>query len=153
MNTLTLFSPILKWFLRDKSLSNPDQGHQSSGSGSTSTDAGILVSDERAMRISTVWACTNIIVNSIASLPINFYREKEGGKKPVDSTHPMRMLFERRPNAIMKPRAFRKAILTQLCLWSNSYSEIKRTRSGTPVSVYPLRPGRTTPVILDGKLT
>lgn len=148
---MNLFSPILRLF-GIGALSNKDKGAQYGGSSTIATDAGISVTDERAMQVSAVWACVQLIANSVASLPLNFYRKDENGRKELER-HYLTDIFHRSPNAHMKPRDFRLAMTTQMALWNNAYAEI--VFSGErPVALLPLRPGRMTPVITEnGELT
>jgi len=147
---MNLFSRALAFF-HSGSISNNDTGAQA-GLISNSTDAGISVSDERAMQLSAVWACVQYITNSVCSLPLNFYRKTDDGGREEIIDGPLNALFHISPNQWMKPRDFRKAMTMQLCFWSNAYAEI--TWSGKrPVAIMPLRPGRMTPVInADGSL-
>jgi len=131
-------------------ISNPDKGKQTGTSGGIGTDSGISVSDERAMKVSAVWACVQYITNSVCSLPLNFYETTADGRKEV-GRHYLTDLFHVSPNALMKPRDFRKAMTMQLCMWSNAYAEIF-WNGDRPVSIVPLRPGRMTPVLSDGEL-
>lgn len=146
---MNLFSPFLRWFGAG-GLSNPDQGAQYASSGSINTDAGISVSDERALQVSSVWACVQYITNSVCSLPIGVYRKTPSGREEVLG-HYLNTLLHDRPNAMMKPRDFRKAMTLQLVIWSNAYAEIFWV-GNRPVSIVPLRPGRTTPVLSGGEL-
>jgi len=148
---MNLFSPIMALFGKG-SLSNNEKGYQVASTQTNATDAGISVSDERAMQLSSVWACVQLISNSVASLPLNFYRKTEKGREEL-TNHPLNDLFHKRPNAWMKPRDFRLAMTAQLAIWNNAYAEI--VYSGErPVALMPLRAGRTTPHLSDdGVLT
>ena len=148
---MTLFSQILRLF-GIGGLSNSDTGQQVGTVGSTSTDAGISVNDERALKVSAVWACVQYITNSVCSLPIGFYEQTEEGRNEL-TNHALNDLFHSSPNQWMKPRDFRKAMTLQLVLWSNAYAEIV-WNGDRPVALLPLRPGRMTPFISkDGLLT
>ena len=147
---MSIFGNIIA-ALRGGNITNPDEGKQIGAAGGISTDAGISVTDERAMSLSAVWACTNYIVNSVCSLPLDFYEKTPAGRKPVADNHYLNYLFNRSPNAMMKPRDFRKAMTTQLVLWSNAYAEIFYN-GDRPVAIIPLRPNRMTPYISDGEL-
>lgn len=141
----------LRWFSIG-GISNQDKGQQTGNTGGAATNTGISVTDERAMQVSAVWACVQYITNSVCSLPLGFYEHKDGGRR-VLKNHPLNDLFHMSPNALMKPRDFRKAMTAQMCLWSNAYAEI--THIGErPVALTPLRPGRMTPYVNeDGSLT
>jgi HK97 family phage portal protein len=149
---MNLFNPILRLF-GIGSLSNPDKGYQVGAVQKTSTASGIAVSDERALKISGVWACTQLISNSAAGMPLLVFRETENGREPLKSRHFLTDLLHKRPNNWMKPRDFRLAMTAQMALWNNAYAEI--VYSGErPVALIPLRPGRMTPFITnDGELT
>jgi len=147
---MNLFSRALAWFGKGAT-SNNETGAQHGSSGSISTDAGISVNDERALQVSSVWACVQYITNSVASLPINFYEKTEDGRKELDR-HYLKDLFHVSPNALMKPRDLRKALTLQLCIWSNAYAEIFWS-GDRPIALVPLRPGRMTPYLNNGELT
>ena len=148
---MNLFSPILRWFGLG-AVSNPDKGDQTGTSGGAGTDAGISVTDERALKVSPVWRCVELITNSVALLPIEFYEKDKSGRKELER-HYLTDLFHVRPNRWMKPRDFRKAMTMQMVMWSNAYAEIVWSGS-RPVALMPLRPGRMTPFITDdGQLT
>lgn len=134
-------------------VSNPDEGYQLGAIEKTYTESGIAVTDERALKVSAVWACTQLIANSVAGLPLKVFREEEEGRKPLKSRHFVTDLLHYRPNAWMKPRDFRLAMTVQAALWSNAYAEIVRSGDRI-VALIPLRPGRMTPFITDdGELT
>lgn len=134
-------------------ISNPDEGYQLGAIEKTYTSSGISVTDERALKVSAVWACTQLIANSVAGLPLNVYRAREGGREPLKSRHYLTDLLHIRPNSMMKPRDFRLAMTVQMALWNNAYAE-KIYQGDRVVALNPLRPGRMTPFITrDGELT
>ncbi len=134
-------------------ISNPDHGYQLGALEKTYTDSGISVTDERALKVSAVWACVQLISNSVAGLPLNIFREREDGREPLRSKHYLTDLFHIQPNAMMKPRDFRLAMTAQMALWNNAYAE-KVYSGGRVIALMPLRPGRMTPFITnDGNLT
>ena len=134
-------------------VSNPDHGYQLGAIERTYTESGIAVTDERALKVSAVWACCQLISNSVAGLPINVFRETESGREPLKSKHFLTDLLHYRPNSWMKPRDFRLAMTVQMALWNNAYAEIIWS-GDRPVALIPLRPGRMTPYIDEnGNLT
>lgn len=130
-------------------LNSPDKGPQTNNI-STATDAGISVSDERALQLSSVWDCVQKIVNAVSSLPLVFYDVDGKDLKEIEGNHYLKDLLIGRPNPYMKSRDFRKAITCQLCLWQNAYARIEwNTAKTKPLALYPLKPGRMTPFITD----
>lgn len=149
---MNLFSPILRLFGMG-GISNTDKGAQYASTADRSTQSGIDISDERALRVSAVWACVQIITNSVASLPIRFYADVDAGREEITGRHYLKDLFHRSPNQLMKPRDLRLALTTQMALWNNAYALI--TWSGNrPTALTPLKPGRVQPFINnDGDVT
>lgn len=143
---MNIVSNILRW-IGLGGVSNSDTGDQVGSGGSIATDAGINVTDERALQVSSVWACVQYITNSVCSLPIGFYTKEKEGRKELED-HYLNDLFHVSPNSLMKPRDLRKALTMQLCLWQNAYAEIVWNSAGTrPIAIIPLRPGRMIPHI------
>lgn len=136
-------------------LSNPDVGFQVGSTEKIHTSAGISVKDERALGVSAVWACVQLIANSVASLPLGVYQRTEDGRRELgaEDRQPLVDLLHKSPNAQMKPRDFRLAMTTQMALWNNAYAEIVRS-TRRPTALMPLRPGRMSPFLdPDGTLT
>lgn len=123
-------------------MSNPEEGQQATGPGTYNTQSGITVTDEDAMKISAVWACVQIITDSVAGLPLTWYRTKDGERKPLEEFHPIARFWRNRPNIYMKQRDFRRSLTLQLALWNNAYAKIDYGTSGDVISMTPLHPGR-----------
>lgn len=98
--------------------------------GGTQTLAGENVSSTNAPKVSAVFACVNLISNTIASLPFNLYRETEQGT--ILQGGFLNDLVSRRPNESYNSFNFRKAMLTQLLLRGNAY--VLPMRSGANLS-------------------
>ena len=149
---MSIFTPIWRLFGLG-GLSNPDQGYQTGATNKITTEAGINVNDERALKISAVWACVQLISNSVAGLPLTVFRESESGREKLKSRHYLTDILHGKPNAWMKPRDFRLAMTAQMALWNNAYAE-KRFSGDRLVALMPLRPGRMAPYITEeGDLT
>lgn len=149
---MNLFSPLLKLFNKG-TLSNPDRGYQNGAVERTSTSSGVDVTDERALKLSVVWACVQLIANAVASTPVRFFKKTDDGRDEITQKHPLVDLFHKSPNSLMKPRDFRLAMTVQMALWNNAYAEIIYS-GNRPVALMPLRPGRMAPFIdKDGVLT
>lgn len=90
----------------------------------------------RAMKLSAVNACVEIISNSISKLPV--FAMNSNTKEHI--SHPFTDLLKVRPNEAMNPQVFRKLIETHRLLWGNAYILIIRDRNGRPVELLPLPP-------------
>lgn len=149
---MTFFTSISRFFGKAP-VSNPDEGYQLGGIEKHSTQAGINVTDEASLRISAVWACVQLISNSVAGLPLLIFRETEEGREALKSKHYLTDILHKRPNQWMKPRDFRMAMTAQMALCNNAYAE-KVFSGDRLVALVPLRVGRMDPFIMnDGSLT
>ena len=95
-------------------LSNPDHGYQLGAIEKTSTESGISVTDERALKVSAVWACVQLIATSVAGMPVSVFRDKEDGREPLKSRHYLTDILHIKPNQYMKPRDFRIAMTVRI---------------------------------------
>ena len=120
-------------------LTNPDKGTQQSGPASSRSDADVIVTDERAMMVSTVFACVRLLVQTGSTLPLGFYTRVPEGREELDSYHYLCQLLKYQPNNLMTAKEFRQAMWTQRVLWGNGYARI-RWSAGRPVSLMPLKP-------------
>ena len=124
-------------------LNNPDKGAQQSGPFSRSSDAEITITDERAMMVSTVFACVRLLVQTGSTLPMGFYRRTEDGREKVEESHYLCQLLKYQPNNFQTAKEFRSAMWTQRVLWGNGYAKI-RWIGNRPVSLVPLKPEHMT---------
>ena len=120
-------------------LQNPDQGTQASGPQNTRSDANISVTDERAMMVSTVFACVRLLVQTGSTLPLGFYSRTSDGRVSLAESHQLCQLLKYQPNNLMTAKEFRQAMWTQRVLWGNGYARIKWVGK-RPVSLMPLKP-------------
>ena len=120
-------------------LQNPDIGVQQSGPPGGRSDANVVVTDERAMMVSTVFACVRLLVQSGSTLPLGFYTRSPDGRERLDSSHYLYQLLKYSPNNFMTAKEFRQAMWTQRVLWGNGYAKIK-WMGDRPVSLTPLKP-------------
>ena len=81
-------------------------------------------SSQKAMRISTAFACTNIISNAVALLPIKVKKNVDG--KMVDIEHPLKKLLNLTPNQKYNHFDLFKLLIESLILNGNGYLYIER---------------------------
>jgi len=101
---------------------------------------------DRALQLSTVWACVKLKSNAISTLPLFIYERTEvNGRdsRRVAREHPLYRLLHDSPNADMTARDFWNSIQVRLDTWGNAY--VLKTFSGARiVSLDPLDPGLMT---------
>jgi HK97 family phage portal protein len=80
---------------------------------------------DRALQLSTVWACVKLISNQIAVMPLFVYERTEtGGRETrrIAREHPLYALLHDSPNADQTAFEFRRLVSWRLCLWGNFYA-------------------------------
>lgn len=100
------------------------------------------MSADKAMQLSTVFACVRLISETVGTLPCVLYeRERGQGKRPVPDVSLYRLLHDS-PSADFTAVEYFERMAADLCLWGNHYSEIYRGgRGGNEiVALYGLDP-------------
>ena len=94
-----------------------------------STSSGEPVSLERAVGLTAIWACVNLIAGSIASMPLILYRRvDEERERAVE--HPLFDVLKIRPNPVQSVVVFWEAMVTALLLRGNAYAMLTRDDDG-----------------------
>lgn len=109
--------------------------------------AGISVTPETAMRVSTVYACVQRLSGSIASLPFEIYERADGGAKPAPD-HPYWWILNEQANPDMTASTAWKLLISGQLFYGDGFAELLRSnyRSGHVTGWRPLHPLRVTPV-------
>lgn len=89
------------------------------------SNAGVNVNEYNAMQVSAVYACVQVLAETIASLPLPLYRRLERGKEKA-TYHPLYFLFHDMPNPDMTSFTFRETLMSHLLLWGNAYAQVIR---------------------------
>lgn len=103
-----------------------------------STDSGIVVTGEGALRSNTVYACINLIANTMAMLGFDVYRERKSGGKDVATDHSLHPLLKWEPNRHQTSFEFVHQEIFQHELYGNAYSYVMRNRSRGVIRIDPL---------------
>jgi len=114
------------------------------------TQSGVLVNETLALNLSAVYACTQVLAQTVGSLPLHVYQRTADGKSRA-TNHPLYRLLHDAPNPEMTSMSWRQAIMLHLCMWGNHYSEIER-RNGEPVALWPITPWRVALKRVNGQL-
>lgn len=123
-------SAIIRWLRLDDAAG----WHAHFGSPSA---AGEHVTAELALRLSAVMACTRLVSQTVATLPLGLYeRLPEGGRRLAEG-HSASRLISARPNADMTGVVFWEGMVATALLCGNAFAEKKRS-AGRVVSLVPL---------------
>ena len=115
------------------------------------TYSGQIITPERSLGFSGLFACVDLISDKVAGLPLYLYKRvgKEGREKA--KKHPVFKLVVSKPNPEDTPFDFKKRMVTHLCMNSNTYIEYLTNNRNDPVEMWILDPWRTNVRREDGK--
>jgi HK97 family phage portal protein len=130
---------------------SPDSDYWYHGLGQRS-GAGPEVSPGTAVRLAAVFACTHVVSETMASLPIGIYRERKSGGRDVAKDHPAMELFLT-PNPWQTSMEFFEMMQGHLELRGNAYA-LKVPGNGRAIDqLIPLHPDRVRVYLLpDNRL-
>ncbi|HID7796933.1 TPA: phage portal protein [Proteus mirabilis] len=128
-------SALLNWLGVPISLTSGEFRQEWSGTSSS----GKVVTADKAMQLSAVWACVRLLSESISTLPIKIYKSESDGSRSLAKDHPIYRLLCKQPNFEMTPSRFMLMVVASLCLRGNSFIEKKYIGSKL-VALEPLLP-------------
>lgn len=84
----------------------------------------------KAMLLSTVYRCVDVISDSVAQLPLEPYYIDSEGYKTKFVQHPTYYLLSKEPNKLMSRFTFIKTLIVSVLLKGNGYAYIERDSKG-----------------------
>lgn len=103
------------------------------------SSSGKVVSADKAIRLSAVWACVRLLSESVSTLPLKIYERQDDGSRKLALNHPAYQVLCRRPNMEMTPSRFMLMLVASICLRGNAFIE-KKFIGSKLVSLVPLLP-------------
>jgi HK97 family phage portal protein len=92
-----------------------------------------------AENLSAVFACVQVISETVATLPLLVYRRTGDGVRTASADHPVARLF-REPNTLQTPPEFLEMVTAHCLLRGNAYAEIVFNNGGSPAELIPMHP-------------
>ena len=92
--------------------------------------------NNKAMLLSAVYRCVEVISDSIAQLPCEPYRIDSDGCKIKFTKHPTYNLLNREPDQNMSKFTFMKTMVVSMLLTGNAYALIERDERGNAKALY-----------------
>jgi HK97 family phage portal protein len=111
------------------------------GGGDNRSSSGITITVDRAMQVSAVFRCVNILANAMASMPLKLYMRTPDGKE-IASDEPLYRVLHDRPNKWQTSVEWRAMMESHRCLRGNAYSLIVSGPGGFASELIPLHPDR-----------
>lgn len=111
----------------------------------------------KAMKLSTVYRCINLISDSIASLPLIPYTYKDksgniGNWKYINYDDTYYNLLNIQPNGLMSSNTFKKLLVVNMLLKGNGYVLIDRDKLGRVLNLILLNSDYIEPKIINNDL-
>ncbi|GAM97567.1 phage portal protein [alpha proteobacterium U9-1i] len=106
------------------------------------------VTSDTALQVSTVYACVNILSDTVAQLPVGVFK-KEGERRVPQPDHPVSRLLAGNVNDYTGRRGLVRTGETSRQLRGNGYVQIERD-NGAPVGLWPLNADATAPRRTEG---
>lgn len=103
------------------------------------SSSGKVVTADKAIQLSAVWACVRLLSESISTLPLKIYVRQPDGSRKAATDHPAYSVLCRRPNSEMTPSRFMLMVVASVCLRGNAFIE-KKFIANRLVSLVPLLP-------------
>lgn len=114
-------------------------------------DANVFDTD-KALTLTAVWCAIRLLAESVSSLPISVYTKQKNGDKLEDTKSPIYNLVKFKPNYYQNKITFFEFIMLSICTEGNSYVQIVRNNSGTPVQLICLDPSNVTVVVNNNEV-
>lgn len=127
------------------SLQNPPEWLYSLLGGSK-TAAGVSINSETALAHSAVYACSKVLSESVASLPLELFLSTGQETRPLTSD-PRYTLLNSEPSPLYTSFDFRAVAMMHLCLYGNFYADIVRNGNRQPSELRVIDPRNVTPEI------
>lgn len=106
--------------------------------------AGEFVNEATALNHSVVWACTRLLCENIACLPLVLYRRDASGAPTRAESNLLFSVIHDRPNPDFSALEFWEGVIFGLCTRGNAFAEVARRGDGTVISLTLLDPDRMT---------
>ncbi|PNQ53677.1 phage portal protein, partial [Vibrio agarivorans] len=102
--------------------------------------AGQNVNEKTVLTLSAAWACSRLISESVATLPLHLYERTANGRR-LATEHPLYRVLHSTPNWASTATTFWESAVAAMLLRGNAFVEMKRV-GGRLVSLHFLDPAR-----------
>lgn len=99
---------------------------------------------DKAMLLSTVYRCVDVISDSVAQLPLEPFKIDSQGYKIKLTNHPSYYVLNKEPNYRMSRFTFIKTLIISTLLRGNGYAYIERDVNGNVKGLHYIDPDRVT---------
>jgi phage portal protein BeeE len=101
---------------------NRNRGTQNPDPSSRDSESAVPVTMDTALQLSTVWACSRIITESIGQCPVEVFKKSDDGVLTPFPDHPVARLMRHKVNRWQNWQQFMECIAHQFSMTGNDYS-------------------------------
>lgn len=109
----------------------------------TATRAGLRISPDTVMRLSTVYVCVRVLSETVGTLHWHLYHRRADGGKDRAVGRPLYNRIRYEPNPEMTSQELRESLAAHLMLRGMAYGELERNGRGDIEAIWPLHPDYT----------
>lgn len=99
-------------------------------------NTGVNYATSKAMLLSTVYRCVEVISDSVAQLPLEPYKLDTDGYRIKFTSHPSYRILNKEPNNRMTRFTFIKTLVVSTLLKGNGYAYIERDNKGNATALH-----------------
>lgn len=106
-----------------------------------SSKSGVNVTTKNAREHTSVYACVNILSETLSTIPLFLYKKETKNNKSTKLKalhHPLYQILLDEPNEEMTSVDYWQLVMLELLLQGNHYSQIVRNNAGEITAIYPL---------------
>jgi HK97 family phage portal protein len=133
---MNFFGRFLGW-LGAVGATGQNKGIQDSRPASRAFRKNKEVDIDQALQVSSVWACIELIGDTIASLPLLVYTQKDGDRELARDSSLWRLLYET-PNSRHTRMEFWLVMIMNFLFRGNAYARLARDDKGEVIAMWPL---------------
>lgn len=109
------------------------------------SQAGVNVTQDRALSLSSYWACVKVIAEDLSMLPLIMYRRRSDGGKDRAADHPLYDVLHDQSNPWTSSFEFRTYLTACALSWGNGFARIQPGRRGAVDTLIPVHPSKIVP--------
>lgn len=135
-------------FIEGQPLTTGGQSWLSQYGSGFNQDGQIVITENTALNISSVWAAVRVLSGAVSILPAKVYKKGKDGSRdevPASVEREPAALLASMPNREMTPITFWETAMTHVLTWGNFYAEIEKNSYGDPVALWPIQPNMISP--------
>lgn len=111
------------------------------------SQAGVVVTQAKALTVSAYWCGLNVIAGDIGVIDRFLYRRRDDGTRERATTHPVYRIIHDAPNPYMTPQVFWQTLVAHALSWGNAYAEIEWDGAMRPIGLWPIPPNQIQPLM------